>query len=329
MKIRIIGVPSAWGTLELGAQRTPGLLRDAGLAAWLAAAGHEVDDGGDVSVPAQGEKDLHDTEKAPATVTAHGDQVAAMAGAVRAAVTESLRDGYLPLLLGGECSLSIGVVPALAQHNGPVTIAWLDAHGDLNTPATSSSGLLTGMPLAVVLGEGPAELTAVGNDVARPTAGATFLIGGRDLDPGEVTNMERFGVRHVDTAGARSDGPEEVAMQVLGVPEIVVIPPEARAQLVAADAAAAAAVDAAPRPNLYLHFDVDVLDPEYAPGVHYRVEGGFDPAEVGTLAGYLCASGCVGAIAVASANLDHDTDGRTIAAIRDVFCSIADALATL
>jgi len=326
MKIRIIGVPSAWGTLELGAQRTPGLLRDAGLAAWLAAAGHEVDDGGDVSVPAQDDNDLRHAEQNPASSTV---QVAAMARAVRAAVTASLRDGYLPLLLGGECSLSIGAVPALAQHNAPVTVAWLDAHGDLNTPETSSSGLLTGMPLAVVLGEGPAELTAVGSDVARPATGATFLIGGRDLDPGEVTNMERFGVRHVDTAAARSDGPEEVAMQVLGVPEIAVIPPEARAQLVAGDAAAAAAVDAAPRPNLYLHFDVDVLDPDYAPGVHYRVDGGFDPAEVGTLAGYLCASGCVSAIAVASANLDHDTDGRTIAAIRDVFSSIADALATL
>ena len=118
-------------------------------------------------------------------------------------------------------------------------------------------------------------------------------------------------------------------MAVLGVPEIVVMPPEARHQLAAADPEAAAAGAAAPHPHVYLHFDVDVLDPRYAPGVHYRGDDGFDPAEVGTLAGSLCASGCVGAITVASANLDHDVDGRTVDAIRDVFASIADALATL
>jgi len=80
---------------------------------------------------------------------------------------------------------------------------------------------------------------------------------------------------------------------------------------------------------VYLHFDVDVLDPEFGPGVHYRVAGGLDPAEVGTLVGYLAASGCVGAITVASANLDHDIDGRTVASIRRVFSSLGDALAAL
>ena len=85
----------------------------------------------------------------------------------------------------------------------------------------------------------------------------------------------------------------------------------------------------APRPNVYLHFDVDSLDPEFAPGVHYRVAGGFDPSEVATLAGYLCASGCVGVITVASANLDHDVDNRTLDSVRTVLSSVADALAAV
>jgi len=347
MKIRIIGVPSAWGTMELGAQRTPQMLRDAGLADWLAAAGHQVEDPGDVDLPPQGAEDMWTPAAAAAaaapsvtpasTDLLHVEQVAQMARSVRHAVAASLSDRCLPLVIGGECSSSIGVVAALAAHRGPVTVAWIDAHGDINTPETSPSGLVTGMPLAVTLGHGHPSLTAVGEDTERPHGGSTFLLGGRDLDAGEIDNLEAFGVRHIDTAATRAAGPEEMAMQVLGVPEIAVMPPEARDLLVAADPAAAAAVteataagtavNADPRPNVYLHIDVDALDPEFAPGVHYRVDGGFDPSEVGTLAGYLCASGRVGAITLASANFDHDIDGRTVNSIREVFASMVDALA--
>jgi len=337
MKIRIIGVPSAWGTMELGAQRTPQMLRDAGLADWLAAAGHQVEDPGDVDLPPQGAEDVWTPAAAAAAAAAprstdplHLEQVAQMARSVRHAVAASLSDRCLPLVIGGECSSSIGVVAALAAHRGPVTVAWIDAHGDINTPETSPSGLVTGMPLAVTLGHGHPSLTAVGEDTERPAGGSTFLLGGRDLDAGEIDNLEAFGVRHIDTAATRAAGPEEIAMQVLGVPEIAVMPPEARDLLVAADPAAAAAVTAVntdPRPSVYLHIDVDALDPEFAPGVHYRVDGGFDPSEVGTLAGYLCASGRVGAITLASANFDHDIDGRTVNSIREVFASVADALA--
>jgi arginase len=329
MNIRIIGVPSAWGTSELGAQRTPAMLREAGLADWFAAAGHVVDDGGDVAVEPMTPGDLG-VDEAPSDVDpVHLARVADMARGVRAAVAASLADGYLPLVVGGECSLCIGVAPALAQHGGPVTVAWLDAHGDLNTPETSTSGLVTGMPMAAMLGHGHADLLAVGGDVDPPAGRQTFLLGGRDLDAGEQANLGAYGVRHLDTESTRAVGPEEVIMEILGFPEISIMPPEARAQLVAIDPEAARAAAAAPRPNVYLHFDVDSLDPEFGPGVHYRVANGFDPAEVGTLAGYLCASGRVGAIAVASANLDHDIDGRTVASIRRVFDSVADALAAL
>jgi arginase len=318
-KIRIIGVPSTWGAPGPGARRTPARLREAGIAAWLADAGLEVQDTGDVAVAPQGDDDFPGAEQVA--------RVAEMARGVRAATASALRDGCLPLLIGGECSLSIGAVAALAAHAGPVTIAWLDAHGDLNTPATSTSGLLTGMPLAIALGHGHAELLAVGEDTPRPAGAATFLLGGRDLDAGERDNLAAFGVRHIDTHTTRAVGPEEVTMEVLGVPEIAVMPPEARARLAAADPAAAAALAGSPRPPVYLHFDVDALDPEHAPGVYYPVAGGFDPSEVATLAGYLCASGRVGVLAIASADLERDFDGRTIGAIRDVVVSASDALA--
>jgi arginase len=321
VNIRVIGVPSAWGTTASGAERTPRLLRQAGLVDWLAGAGHTVEDIGNVPVPRRSE--------AEGDGPAHVPQVAEMARAVRRATNAALRDDCLPLLVGGECSLSIGAISALAAARGAPTVAWLDAHGDLNTPQTSTSGLITGMPLAVALGLGHGELTAVGEDVPRPQPGSTFLLGARDLDPGEVELIERLGVRLLDTDALRSAGPEEITMQVLGVPEIAVIPPEARAQAIAADATAALALETAARPPVYLHFDVDAIDPAYAPGVYFRVAGGFDPSEVGTLAGYLCASGCVGVMAVASADLDHDSEGRTVEAIRDVLVSVADALAAV
>ena len=153
--------------------------------------------------------------------------------------------------------------------------------------------------------------------------------GGRDRERGEVGSIADFGIQHLDTESSRAIGPEQVTMRVLGVPELAVMPPEARAQIAALDPTAAQALAAAPLPNVYLHFDVDSLDPEYAPGVHYRVDGGFDPAEVATLAGYLCASGCVGTMTVASANLDHDIDNRTLDSMRSVFSSVADALAAV
>jgi arginase len=317
MRIRIVGVPTSWGAPGPGARKTPARLRDAGIIDWLAEAGLEVEDGGDVAVAPQADDDCPGAQQFA--------RVAEVAGVVRDAVAASLADGCLPLLIGGECSVAIGAVAALAER-GPLTIAWLDAHGDLNTPETSASGLVTGMPLAALLGHGHDGLTAVGADAARPAGDSTFLIGGRDLDPGELTNIGAWGIRHIDATAARAVGPEEVAMQVLGVPEIAVMPPEGRAQRAAADPAAAAALADAPHSTVYLHFDVDVLDPDYAPGVYFGVPGGFDPAEIATLAGYLCAGGCVGALSIASANLDNDVEGRTIAAIRDVVTSIADAL---
>lgn len=333
MRIRIIGVPSAWGTKELGARRTPGLLRAAGLVSWLAAAGHEVEDAGDVDVPSQTEADLW--ERRVAELDTHGDglvhlrEVVAMAKGVRRAVGAALDDGTLPLIVGGECCLSIGVLAALSERSCSVTTAWFDAHGDINTPETSGSGLITGMPFAAALGHGHAELLAVGGNTVRPEPERTWLLGGRDLDAGEVSNIAAFGVRHIDTETSRVLGPEEVAVRILDVPEIGVLPPEALAQVAVADPDAVLAVAQAPRPDVYLHFDVDCLDPACAPGVHYRVEGGFDANEAGTLLGYLCASGCVSAVTIASANLDHDVDNRTVGSVRTVLTSVADALAAV
>jgi len=346
VKVRVIGVPSAWGTKELGARRTPRLLREAGLLDWLAAPGLQVEDGGDVPVPPQTEADLWEARAAAAELV-HLDEVVSMATAVREAVAASLRDGALPVLIGGECCLSIGVGAALAQQPGPLTTVWLDAHGDLNTPETSRSGLITGMPFAVYLGHGHPDLLAVGEGAPRPAPEHAWLLGGRDLDPGEVTNLASFGLHHLTVDEVVAAGPEAVAAEILALPEAAMMPPEARTAGPApaqpeelpdrppaatdrrpgsAEAPVPGPAGSAEPPRVYLHFDVDAIDPEQAPGVHYRAPGGLQAADVATLAGYLCASGRIGAIAVASANLDHDRDGLTVAAIREVLVSIADAL---
>jgi len=275
----------------------------------------------------------------------HLSQLVATCRAVRRAVEAALDDDRLPLLVGGECGLTVGAVAGLAARRGAPVLAWLDAHGDLNTPDTSPSGLLTGMPCAVVLGHGPAELVGVGDDAPRPRR--VHLVGGRDLDAGELRHVRDWDVKHLETDPVRLGGAEEAVAAILGIPAVDLLPPEARAAAevhgIADGGAPGPAGNAGPRDEpalpgpetpspadghgpVYLHLDVDALDPAEAPGVVFPVAGGFRVDEVADSAGYLCVSGRVGALSVASADLEQD-DGRTIRALRTVLLSVADALA--
>ncbi|MFQ5742786.1 MAG: arginase family protein [Acidobacteriota bacterium] len=342
MKIAVIGVPSAWGTAEIGVSETPNRLRRAGLLEWLAAAGLEVEDAGDVEVPRG--RDQHPLEPgSPAgsdEPLPHLSQVCTVCGAVRTAVEEALAAPSLPFLVGGECGLAAGVVPALAGEISPTTVVWLDAHGDLNTPETSPSGLITGMPLAILMGKGHPKLLTAGAGSPRPRPENIWLIGGRDMDAGELATVAALPMHHVDIQQVRRQGAEALATRILQLPADSILPPEARTSIQqpppehpdgAETRRRRCQIEPPPgRPagHLYLHIDVDAIDPGEAPGVNYRVAGGLGTDEVADLAGYLCASGQVAALTVASANLTRDQGGKTIAALRTLVTSLADALGT-
>jgi len=247
--IRLIGVPLDLGASRRGVDMGPSALRIAQLAARLVALGHEVRDDGNVAVPQR------------ETLRAAGDR---LAGAELVAITAVCADlaarthaavaaGEFPLVLGGDHSLAAGsvagVATALARKGERLGVLWLDAHGDLNTPATSATGNVHGMPAAHLLGLGDPALAALATPSPALRPEHLVYVGLRDLDPPERTHIRDLGIR----AFTMRDIDER------GLPAVM------------QDAIAHASRGTA---GLYLSCDADWVDPSEAPGVGTRVPGG-------------------------------------------------------
>jgi arginase len=225
-------------------------LRVAGLHAALRQRGLEVVDCGNVSGPPN-----------PGPIKVDGYRnlaaVAAWNLEVHDAVYRELREQRLPVLLGGDHSLSIGSVAAVARHcrdeRKPLRVLWLDAHTDFNTRELSPSGNLHGMPVSCLCGFGPRELVQIGG--ATPALRPQWVrqIGIRSVDTGErrfvhEQDLDVFDMRCIDELGM--SGVMELALR-----------------------------DLEPHAHLHVSFDVDFLDPEIAPGVGTTVAGGLSYRE--------------------------------------------------
>jgi arginase len=223
----------------------PQALRVAGLQAALAQRGLRVNDQGDLSGPLN-------PWQPPVNGYRHLGEVVAWNRLVHEAVHDALCAGELPLLLGGDHCLAIGSISAVARHcraaGKNLRVLWLDAHTDFNTHALTPTGNLHGMPVAVLCGHGPAELTGIGGAVPALTPSAFRQIGIRSVDDGErrfvrQAALEVFDMRHIDEMGMKR------TME-----------------------AALAGVDG--NTHLHISFDVDFLDASFAPGVGTAVKGG-------------------------------------------------------
>jgi arginase len=182
----------------------------------------------------------------------HLREVVAWCQAVHDAVHAELVQGRLPILLGGDHSLAIGSISAVARHcreaGTKLRVLWLDAHADFNTNVLTPSGNLHGMPVATLCGNGPKELTESGGQVPAIKAKWVRQIGIRSVDPGEKRlvheqGLEVFDMRYIDEVGMRSTLEHALA-----------------------------GVDA--DTHLHVSFDVDFLDPDIAPGVGTTILGG-------------------------------------------------------
>src|ERR1700736_4382730 len=196
-KIRVIGVPLDLGQSRRGVDMGPSAVRVAGLEARLEALGHEVEDGGNVAVALPEQKKEGDThakylKEITATCTKHGELV-----------IKTLEAGKIPLALGGDHSMAAGTVAGVAEfyrrQNQRIGLIWIDAHTDVNTPETSPSGNVHGMPLAALLGLGPEELSNLFGYAPKIAPENTVLIGLRDIDAAERDNIKRAGVAEVYT----------------------------------------------------------------------------------------------------------------------------------
>jgi len=251
--VHIIGVPLDLGGGRRGVDMGPSALRIAGIGEQIAALGYIVADKGDLPAPIPETQELRDERKK------YIRDIAKVCQKVYQTSLASLDEGAMPLVLGGDHSLAAGSVAAAAEwarrtKNLPIGLLWIDAHGDMNTPATSLSGNVHGMPLAALLGSEPAELAKIGTFSPKVRPEHTVLVGIRNLDDREKVAVKDSGV-HVFTM-------KDIDRQ--GIASIV----EQAVTLAATGTA-----------GVHVSFDIDVCDPLIAPGVGTPVKGGLNYRE--------------------------------------------------
>lgn len=289
MKLTVLSVPYHLGREGAGMALGPARYLEAGLAARLEARGHEVEVV-EIRRPAPFEDELQ-------AVVAVNE---ALAEAVRAAVDR----GALPVVAGGNCNVALGMTAGLGA--GETAVVWFDAHGDYNTPATTPSGFLDGMPLAIACGVAHPEAWAQRRGEAVDPR-ACVHAGGRDLDPGEVEGFAATGVQVVGVEGLRNDGSEG-----------------------GLEAALRAALATAPRAvHAYVHVDIDVLDPVFVPGVDFPSPGGLTPGDLVAAVGIVAARIPVAGLSVTAYDPERDdAAGTTMAAGLDLIERLVDTVVT-
>ena len=282
-QVALIGAPVDLGSGGNGSRGGPAALRDAGLAAALLGQGHRVVDRGDVA-------GLMTEPGATIDGCRHLNEVTTDCRLVRDVVAAALAAGELPLLMGGDHSLAIGSLAAVARHcagsSKPLFVLWLDAHADFNTPASSPTGKIYGMPMAVAAGEGHPALTGIGHAVPMLDLRRVTQIGVRSIDPLEAERVAQRGLRVHGMAELRRRG----------MPALV-----------------SAALDEVRRAGGHLHlsFDIDFLDPSVAPGVGLAEPDGPGLAEAETAMAMVAASGLLGSLDVVEMNPGCDPAGET------------------
>ncbi len=248
----IIGVPLDLGGARRGVDMGPSAFRIAGLDARLAAIGYTVVDKGDLTTPIPETKDAGDPRKR------YIKDIARVCQKVYQTSLTALEQGAVPVVLGGDHSLAAGSVAAtadFARRDGhAIGLLWIDAHGDMNTPASTESGNVHGMPLAALIGPEPAELARIGGFSPKVEPQKTVLIGVRNLDDREkdlvrASRIYVFTMKDIDRMGVAAV--VEQAIEIAG-----------------RDTA-----------GIHVSFDLDVCDPSIAPGVGTPVKGGLDYRE--------------------------------------------------
>ena len=189
LSIRLLGVPMDLGQSLRGVDMGPSALRYARLGQRLERLGHAVQDLGNIEVAVRG---TLDSDK---TGLAYLSEISKSCELVYEAGRKAVADGCLPIFMGGDHSIALGTVGGVT-HEGPSGVIWIDAHGDYNTPETSPSGNIHGMPLAALMGHGPPELVDLGRPGAKVRPEDVMVIALRDIDAfeREMLRKSRMGL---------------------------------------------------------------------------------------------------------------------------------------
>jgi arginase len=282
--IHIIGVPLDLGGNRRGVDMGPSAFRIAGLGEKIAALGRTILDKGDLPTA------IPETQQ-------HGDpakkfirEIARVCDKVHQTALASLEEGAIPIVLGGDHSLAAGSVAAsaaYARHKGlPIGLLWIDAHGDMNTPASTPSGNVHGMALAALLGPEPSELSRIGGFSPTVLPQHTALVGVRNLDEREKDLVRNSGVHVFTMKDIDRFGVASVAGQAI--------------QAVSAGTA-----------GIHVSLDLDVCDPSIAPGVGTPVNGGLNYREAHLLMELIAESGRLAALDLVEVNPTLDLRNAT------------------
>ena len=282
--IAIIGAPLDLGQGRRGVDMGPSALRVANLNGRIALLGYEVEDLGNIEVA------LAETAPEGNIRAKYLPEIAASCNLLAAAVGQALSRGRLPLALGGDHSVAIGTTSGVAahfrEHEQRVGIIWLDAHADMNTPESSPSGNIHGMPLACIVGLGPRELTHLSGFAPMVNPQHAVIVGLRDVDQMEKPHVRDSGVRaftmrDIDERGLRAVMEEAIRL--------------------ASDGTA----------GFHLSLDMDFVDPQDAPGVGTPVRGGATYREAHLAMEMICDSGRMVSMEVVEVNPVIDEVNRT------------------
>ena len=282
--VHIIGVPLDLGGNRRGTDMGPSAFRIAGIREKLAAMGRTVVDKGDILTPIPEIKGPGDIHKR------YVKDIARVCQKLYQTALASFDEGALPIVLGGDHSLSAGSVAAAAAFHArrgeKLGLIWVDAHGDMNRPDTSDSGNVHGMPLAALLGAEPTELARIGGEGPAIEAANTVLVGIRNLDEIEK-QLVRDSKVHVFTMKD---------IDRMGITQVM-----ERALALAGDGTA----------GVHISFDMDVCDPSIAPGVGTPVKGGLDYREAHVVMEMVAESGKLTSLDLVEVNPTLDLRNQT------------------
>ena len=243
-KISIIGAPSDYGQQRRGVDMGPSAIRYADVTERLTGLGYDIKDEGDIRVKREMRNPQSDTN------LKNLKEVVEVCTQLSNKVSEVIGQGRFPLVFGGDHSIAIGTLAGLAAHYDNLGVIWYDAHADLNTPDTSPSGNIHGMPLAVSIGLGDERLVKIGGPQPKIKPENIIIIGARSVDPGERALIREKGIKvytmhEIDRMGMTKIIEDSIAYLKMRK------------------------VD-----GVHLSLDLDGLDPLYTPGVGTPVPGG-------------------------------------------------------
>lgn len=262
--VRMLGVPMDLGADRRGVGMGPAGIRIAGVARELRALGHTVVDGGDVHVDQPESRDQSDSK------AKYLEEIVDACERLRMATRDALAAGETPLVLGGDHSIAIGSISGVAEHyrsqGQKIGVIWVDAHADMNTPDTSPSGNIHGMPLASLLGYGIPELVELGGFSPKVDKANACLIGIRALDNREKRIVRESGIHAYTMRDIDERGMKEIIREAIGHASNGTV-------------------------GFHVSFDLDGMDPRDVPGVGTPVRGGINWREANLLMENVAESG--------------------------------------